>query len=206
MRTSKHCRSFFDGASTAVTDPTVIEKALEGFIMPMHNAETRVTFFCVEFFERLDEVGCLSFCEVNPKMSIDILLRRVQTSALKKEMRRRTAYNETPKKYWTKFLKVLSTEAVNCQVYGDETRDTPKKSAPAKHTPHGGTSQRVHKSRNVRETDKPSKQLLVCLWKEHSKKGTRHYLKDCPSCPNDVKDRLFEEVRAKKSKEAKRTS
>lgn len=78
-------------------------------------------------------------------------------------MRRRTAYDETLEKDLKKFIKVLSTEDVNCQVYGVETRDTPKKSVPAKPTPHGGTPQRVHESRNAREPDKPPEQLPVCL-------------------------------------------
>lgn len=61
--------SFIKRSSTTDIDPNVIDKALEGFGMPMKisNAEARITQFCSDFFDRLENARYGNFRDCNQK-------------------------------------------------------------------------------------------------------------------------------------------
>ena len=206
--TDAHIKTYVESlvsrSSDDKLDPAIIEKALEGFSMPMHivNADARITQFCADLFERLESVGCGEFREDNPKKTINLLLSRLQPAALKREMRRRISYDESLEKNLKKFIKILSREAVNCQVYGVESKDPPKKPTGTKSGNSKGKG--TEGGKDSKKSDSQSNKTPLCLWEEHSKKGIRHYLRNCRECPKEVKDRLFEEHRRMKKEGAKR--
>lgn len=95
----------------------------------------------------------------------------------------------------------MTKEAVNCQAYGHTKQiETPK------------TTSRGHKDRpkGDHSASKPSssstKMKPICPFPPHKAKGLRHYLKDCRECPDDQKDKLFEEMGEQRNKGIKRTS
>ena len=203
-----YVESIVSRSGGTVNNPALIEKALEGFVMPTHiaDADARITQYCADFFERLESVGCSTFRDENPKKTVSLLLHHLQPATLKREMRRRVSYDENLEKNLKRFITTLSREAVNCQVYGIDKKDPPKKTPGNKSGNEKDPSKRTNRKKDVPKSDASTKKKPLCLWEEHKKKGIRHYLRNCRECPKDVKDRLFEEHRARKKDGAKRTT
>ena len=203
-----YIKSLVSRPSNADFDPSIIEKALEGFSMPTYiaNADARITHYCADFFERLESVGCGDFREENPKKAISLLLGHLQPAVLKREMRRRLSYDEVLEKNLKKFIKVLSREAINCQIYGVESKESTRKPSNSKPGNGKGFSKEIETGKRKAKPDTISKEAPLCLWEHHNKKGIRHYLRNCKECPKEIKDRLFEEHRSKKNDGAKRAT
>jgi len=206
--TSEHIESFVKSlvarTSATRTDYSVIEKVLVGFSMPMKivDADVRIMHYFSDFFERLESVGYGSFRTENPEQTVKLLISRLQPAALKHEMRKQIQFDKTLEKDVQKFAQVLIIEAVNYQKYGVETKDPSKKD-----NPKGGTKKKPTDSETPKpKPPKPTKEAPLCLWEEHRKRGIKHYLRHCKECPKDVKDKLFEEQRAKRNDGAKRAT
>ena len=167
-------------------NPQVILNALKGLRMPMHitNPKARVSQYCNEFLERLDAVGYGAFKTKNPKKTIELLASKVYPTKLKNEMKRRLEYNENLRTDLKSFVKLLKEQAVAVQTYD--------KPAPA-------TSSTISPTHTEGTTDNNNDKMPICLWEPHQKRGIRHRLKDCKSCPKDEKDRLFEQLRKRKT-------
>lgn len=104
----------------ATCDPVVIETALKGLCIPMQiiDADAIITTYFASFFEGLENFGCGSFPDSNPKKCVRLLGARLEPPALKLEMRRRSEYDETLDKSVRHSIKVLIKEAIKCQTYG----------------------------------------------------------------------------------------
>lgn len=207
-----HIRTYIESivsrSSESPMDPAVIERALDGWCMPTHilNADARVTHFCSEFFDRLETVGCGYFREENPKKCVNLLIQRLQPAVLKREIRKRVSYDEGLEKDLKKFISALSREAINCQVYGADTKAPSTKPGPSMSTSNKSKSRGTNRDNEAPKSEGKTKKLPLCLWEEHSAKGIRHYLRDCKECPKETKDKLFDEHRSKKGNGAKRTT
>lgn len=107
-------------------DPTVVNNALEGLKFPVNitDARARITSYCASFFELLEAVGYEDFRDDNPKQTINLLLQRVQPSALKQKMFQRVKYERALETSVPKFINKLKSEAIACQVYGESTKPT----------------------------------------------------------------------------------
>lgn len=198
-----YVRSLISRSDTTIVDPTIIESALCGFAMPtmILDADARITTYCADFFERLESVVCGLFPENNPKKSVQLPCSRLEPPILKKEIWKRLEYDETLEKSVKVFIKVLTQEAINCQAYG-HNKSAEKTKQPG----------RNRKERSKDENPGPSTSLTskktkpICLYPPHKAKGFRHYLKDCRDCPDDQKDKLFEEICEHKNRAIKRTT
>lgn len=189
-------------SDTAAFDPSIIESALSGFVMQtkITDADARITTYCAEFFERLESVGCGSIPEDNPKKTVRLLCSRLEPPILKKEMRKRLEYDESLEKKVRNFIKVLRQEAINCQAYGST------KVVEAAITKNRGSTKDGTASIDSPNSSSSAKKKPICLYPPHREKGFRPYLKDCKECPNEQKEKLFEDFRAQKKGEIKRTS
>lgn len=205
-----HIKSYIESlvsrSDPSTIDPTIIKSALVGFSMPTKilDAKARITTYCADFFERMESVGCDGFPEANPKKTVRLLCSRLEPQALKKEMRERLDYDESLEKSVKLFIKVLTQEAINCQAYGTTKQaDTVslKKKERDQESSRGSGSAKGGSTSTQSKSQKP-----VCLFPPHKEKGLRHYLKDCRDCPKDMKDKLFEDMRATKKDGIKRAA
>lgn len=76
-------------------EPAVISTALNnlGFPTDITDAPARITSCCAKFFEILESIGYEDFREDNPKQKANLLLKRVQTTALCSKMFQKMRYN-----------------------------------------------------------------------------------------------------------------
>ncbi|CAN8061403.1 unnamed protein product [Agarophyton chilense] len=178
-------------------DPTIIESALNGFLMPtkVFDPEARITTYCADFLERLESVGCGTVPDQNTKKSVRLLCAHLQPEALRKEMRKRLEYDESLESSIRAFIKILTQEAINCQAYA------------VSKCSESGPQRKQQKDSQVPITkSKSSNQKPICPYPPHKEKGQRHFLKDCRDCPKEEKDKLFEELRSVKKEGVKRTT
>lgn len=87
--------------------------------MPRHisNAEARITHSCTDFFLRLESIEYGDFRETNPKITVKIMLMKIQPNALNQEMFRRVTYDETLEKDVKRIIEMLAMEVSNGQTY-----------------------------------------------------------------------------------------
>lgn len=104
------------------------------------DAKARVTHFSSDFFERFESVGCSSFRTESPKQTVALLMKLISPAVLKRSMRKKIQYDRSLEKDVKKFIKVLIREAVNCQAYSTEQKDSPKEAAkPSSSSKHQNT-------------------------------------------------------------------
>lgn len=143
-------------------------------------------------------------------VTFERLIRRRQSrfcpAPLKREMKKRLAYDEDLETNLRKFIKILTREAINCQNYAKDISDPPKKTSAYPTGPSKGSNGSKNSDTPPTKPGKGNseKEKPLCLWPPHKEKGFHHYLKDCKGCPKDEKDKLFEAHRASTGK-AKRT-
>ena len=86
--------------------PFVIDDALKGWKIAMRiaDADARISTFACDFFNRLAAFGYGLFRDKNVKVTIKLLLQRVEPPQLRTEMSRRLKYDESLERDLKKFV------------------------------------------------------------------------------------------------------
>lgn len=102
---------------------------------------------------------------MNQKKTIFILLYRTSPAVLKLEMRKRINFEEDREKNLKKFIKILTGEAIYCESYVSDIKDTPKNkttSPVASTKPKGGVTKNTNNYSDGKQ-DTPKKETLLFL-------------------------------------------
>ena len=73
--------------------------------MKIADLDARVITYFADFFERLESIGCGEFRDENPKMTVRLLISRLQPPALKRELRRRVEFEPKLEKNVRSFIR-----------------------------------------------------------------------------------------------------
>ena len=199
--------------SSNTYEPTQIEQALSSLSMPMEivDPEARITQYCCNFFYRLESIGCIDFRTDNPKKTVQLLLQRIQTPALRSEMKKRIQFDVSLEKNVKSFIRILTAEARSCQKYGpiqsQKTSNGAGKqdsSVPNRQPkPLAPTSASATSSDADLKKGKDGRKVPICLLPAHREKGVRHYVRDCPDCTPQKEKKLVEEFKKKSNEDCK---
>lgn len=113
-------------------EPALIRQALSMLSFPtsVSNESARITTYCGECFDQIEEVGYGKFREDNTKHTISLLLKNGQPGAIRWEMLERLKVEPEMEKNVRRFIKRLKPEAKACQAYGPlPTKETAKGSS-----------------------------------------------------------------------------
>lgn len=182
-------------------DPCVINKALASLEMPMYisDPDARVTQVCADFFERMESIGFGDYRIDNPESTMDLMMQKLIPKILQQAMKRCISYDKKLQEDVKTFSKVLKLEAMACQMYSslDKQRPPPRPGQPSKHR---------YGEEPGPPTPRPSAlQPPACLWTPHADKGIRHWFKNCHDCPEEEKNKLFDQLHTKKASGGKKT-
>ena len=109
--------------------------------------------------------------------------------------------NKTLKENWKEFLKhvryLLKVVDEAASIY----KRPISKDSSAKNSSNGKQASSL-KNSDIKSKQTDKKELPLCLFDECSKKGLRHYLKDCRKCPDDEKKDLIAKYKKQKREES----
>lgn len=107
-------------------DPSVIEKAIDAVKFPasIEDVDARMTTYCGMVLEALGGVGYHTLRDQNTAYKIQIILRRLQPTALKSHMQKQIKIDESLKKNLRELSRVLKVEAKACQNFLRQTKPT----------------------------------------------------------------------------------
>jgi len=206
----------------------IVEETVKGVKMDLNipEAEDRVWTLHRKYLRVLQSAGFSDLPTTKPHIAIGHILKRVKPQTLRKRMKDIVLWRKDDKfdkKDFRAFMRELASQAKkledeqsNAAKFGgindssDEsgsesengnTNRKPSKGKRNKNNKNNAGSSGSHENKpNSKKRKREDSELPPCLYEPCRKKGGRHFLNKCPTCPPEERSKLIEEYRAKKKK------
>jgi len=159
--------------------------------MKIKDPEARIEMLIADFTDLLTNAGIPDYLVHEPKSAIRIITKSLYPPLLRAKIEEDLGQTDALRKNFLPFVDHLSTVTKQLDVAEDAKNALKRRNKRGAGNPGNG------KRDSPLNTD-PPKFVPKCLYPPCAKKNKKHWLNDCPDCPEGEKQKLLDEHKKKK--------